>query len=1195
MRSGKQTAASAATSAATSKEAAASASSYNATNTDQKPIPKRSLESGQRKHAHHSSTGSAAEESDVARILEMWWDQLLLYFVRHRATAAFVAWLGVFLFDIMDLRMPAEWLVFTFFSFSVFVHAFGVSILLFAALTVSMTILNVAVFYVLPLSATSLFSTIVVCMLLVRGVHGLDARGWAITALMSLTRMHSPWCEILPDYLQAPIAAYCTSFGILWLAYQNSKRLERLLDPMCLLLGIIPPLPPRLSIVEISDTSVTISWSQLPGHSSLAMPELDSLSSAGISLLHGGSIDGALPKQGSFSGSSASAGAGSTLTAIASTHQPTHGHEQPFIQPSTTTSPGSGHLGASTVTTLNIGGFLTIDRKSLPEACVSWYEIEVDGHVVGDCKPEDGHARVQGLNPASMYQIRVWAISASRGRAPSPPIFVSTHAVKDDGAKSEGNATGKHESVDNSPIDIANLREEIDASQRTIKDLEDNISSLKARAEQERTRLHNEISELRARRKEEESARSEQREKIRELEAEKRQLDKGKLQLEKDIAAARARKQKALDRIQEQEKQAATYKRNAKSLEAIMERERRDHDQMQTELKSTINTLKSEVEKTKSRLDDLSTQHSELSTKLKSKRAELKAQEKRNASLDAKVKDAEIKRQQKVDAQKEMKAHMGELQKEIDMLIPKLKEATAERQKLEMKVSNHRPPLPPPPAPPLRSNSSSMEMARPSAAFLPSYRLGGANIAGVAGNSSSSVLGYPNALISSRWMPVSNSPLAVDGGIFGDFSGRRSVDAVSSSGSRHIRSSSFASNAHNSQTNGSLASYKPASQHAATQANFESMAVGSAASRHSAEFSDMYSLWGRRSPMLSATAAVSSGLTSSIGFRSTSAFDVGVVPSSSSIGGITSDFGRHMAVPSSGHLGPASHLSHVPFWRDEIVSPTTQSTNTAEASALSILKDTDLAYPTPERPGRKAYDRYNTSILQNDLNQSRQSPDVSHAMFANGMPALHGHNALGQMFSESADSLNQGTALHLAEDNSRHLRLNSLDIRARDNMSDMDAAFGKTTSTAAAHGSLSGRESGRNSVVTEQCISPCGDLTSSELGTISLHSTTPAEQQQQPLRLSGDFHGQYRPMATHSSAGEQRPHVEPIGAPNRRRGVGAPTSPKMPPATFSPLNPPRVSREISHPSSFGESLYHKRSFWDISSNERQTTKDNGKK
>ncbi|KAJ2672426.1 hypothetical protein GGH99_006097, partial [Coemansia sp. RSA 1285] len=1026
--SGKQAPASAA--AAISNEAAASASSQKTASTEHGCMPAQSLEGGKGYQAHQSTqtpypstdNSGIAEESDVARLLEMWWDQILLFFVRHRATAAFVAWFGVSLFDIMDLHMPAEWLVFTFFSFSVFVQAFGVSILLFAALTVSMTIINVAMFYLIPLSATSLFSTIVVCMLLVRGIHGLDAKGWAITALMSLTRMHSPWCEILPEYLQAPIAAYCTSFGILWLIYQNSKKLERLLDPMCLLLGIIPPIPPRLSIVEVSDTSVVICWSHLPGYSSLIVPELDSSASSGTIALHGGLADHSASKQNTFPSTSALENTGSTATIQATApqtmhmqHSATHGNEQSPTRPSNATSLGSGHMNASVVTALNIGRFLTIDRKALPEARVSRYEIEVDGHIVGHCKPEDGLARIQGLNPASMHQLRVWAISKSRGRAPSLPVFVSTHAAKEDDVTDGGRVTDRRESTETTPVDIEHLYEEIGASQRAIKQLEDNISSLKAQSEQERTQLQKEISVLRARRKEEESARSGQREKIRELEAEKRQLDKEKLQLEKDISMVRTRKQKALDHIKDQERQAEKYKRNAKALETTMERERRDHDQKQTELKSTIDMLKMEVEKAKSRLDDLSKQHSELSAKLKSKRTELKAQEKKNTALDSKVKESERRRRQKIEIQKEMKTRVEELQSEMDALVPQLKEATSKRQKLEMEASSRRPP----PSPSLHVNSS-MEMTRPSAAFLPSYRLSGANIAGVAGSSTAPTHGYPNVLVSSRWMPASNSSFTMDRNVYGGAAGRRSVDAVSAAGSKHIRSSSFADSALVPHTDGFSSSCKPASQRSTAQPAYGAVTGDSAASRHSAEFSDMYSLWGRRSPLISGTAAAATpGITSSAGLGTTGAFESGAMPLSSSIGTISSEFG----------LDPTSRLNHVAYWDNEIVSPTTQATNTAEASALSILKDTDLAYPTPERSGRKAYSQYSTSILQGDSIKLRQSVDTpSHTMFSNDMSSRNGHNALGRMFSESADSLGQDTSLRRFEDRSQHLRFNSLEI-----------------------------------------------------------------------------------------------------------------------------------------------------------------------
>ncbi|KAJ2841616.1 hypothetical protein IWW36_006201, partial [Coemansia brasiliensis] len=196
----------------------------------------------QNANSMQNHNGTAAEPTSLR--LEAWWDSIFHFFSRHRATTALVAWAGVSIFDTADIRMPAEWLVFTLFSFSVFAQVFGMSILLFAALTTAMAVLNVFMYYLLPFSVTSLLSTLVVCMLLVRGVHGLDTKGWAVTALMSLSRLSTPWCEILPDYLQAPVAAYCASFGVLWIVYHSSSRLERLVDPLCLLLGVIPPMTP---------------------------------------------------------------------------------------------------------------------------------------------------------------------------------------------------------------------------------------------------------------------------------------------------------------------------------------------------------------------------------------------------------------------------------------------------------------------------------------------------------------------------------------------------------------------------------------------------------------------------------------------------------------------------------------------------------------------------------------------------------------------------------------------------------------------------------------------------------------------------------------------------------------------------------------------------------------------------------------
>ncbi|KAI8324146.1 hypothetical protein GQ54DRAFT_285198 [Martensiomyces pterosporus] len=1017
-------------------------------------------------------SSASTEDEDLAKMMDMWWDDILAFFNRHRASAAMMVWLGVFLFDIMDLHMPAEWLVFTFFSFSVFVQAFGMSVVFFTALTLAMTVVNVAIFYLVPFSTTSLLSTIVVCMLLVRGVHGLDTKGWAITALMSLSRLYTPWCEVLPEYLQAPIAAYCTSFGILWLAYHNSRRLERLLDPACLLLGIIPPPTPRLSIVEIGDTSAIVSWAQEPQNIGLANAAQVSLGGAGAGNTYAGQQIGASGYSGSSSITSPGPVAGS--------------------------SSSGGSSDFANATALSVGGIVTIERKGLAEARVSRYEIEVNGRVVGECAHADEYTNIQGLQPSCTYQVRVWAISESRGRTPSQPVFVHTLSRRE--AQSRASSSQRDTSAaacagadDDAVVDINSIRMDIDVSQRKILALEENIAELKAHSEEERNRLQKEIAGLKARRKEEENAKAVQREKIRDLEAEKRRLDKEKARLDREIQEALNRKKRALERMRDQEKQAEMYLRSAKSLEDAMERECRDHHQQQAELKGTIGAIRVEVEKAKQKLDDLASQQNELSDRLKMKRAALAAQEKRNADIDGKVRDV-LQRQRQAKGDRIRIAKSTEkVQAEIDSLVPQLNEITRERQRLEMTAGSKRLSV---------DAASSIPVA---AAHSSTYGIGGVSTSSLPGSAAPQVFNYSMGSLPTRRGDARSG----GAGGSGSFGGT----------SHHARSSSHTSIqpgrlAHDALAAIQATSHAPLVRGSQLASSMDSSPVparigySNSAPRRSADLSDLLSFWDRTNPLATSSPSVSAGavppsaLMAHRGIVSSSAAIDSISLINASGGNGSSAGAIHVLDPEVGGIGPADvdyerhlspvgsgrdtvgHLSRAPFWSSPGAA-SSLSTTTAEASALSILKDTDLAYPTPERPSQRG-------------------------------------------------------------------------------------------------------------------VGPFADLIA-----------TPADQPSS-LLLSGDLLGVHRSLAPTSLVSE-RPYVEPIGAPIRRRqGPPSPAAatfaaPSRQTATdqrggspvhalYSASSPFRLptEREISHPSSFGDSLYHKRSLWDLDVSESSAKKDSAR-
>ncbi|KAJ2804143.1 hypothetical protein H4R20_002620 [Coemansia guatemalensis] len=874
----------------------------------------------------------AAEDDDFARVLDVWWDHVLQFFVQHRATAAFTVWLGVFIFDIMDLHMPAEWLVFTFFSFSVFVQAFGMSVLLFTALTAAMTVLNVAVYHLLPFSVTSLLSTVVVCMLLVRGVHGLDSRGWAVTALMSLSRLSTPWCEILPDYLQAPVAAYCASFGLLWIVYHSSSQLERLLDPLCLLLGVIPPLTPQMCIVEICDTNIVVGWPQ----------------GSGMYCSIGAGHDTCDNNSSTCADSGAPTASNSQAPSAPLLLEPTVAIDQP--------SAGFGNSANDSI--VRLGGIIAVDRRQLPEAQVSYYEVEVDGRIVGSCGHADVATRICELQPETTYQIRVWAISQSRGRTPSAPVFVKTLSTHDSLVQDRSLLGQQHQQqyLDGLPTDLDAINDEIAASQREIDEINESAETLKLKAETECSELQKAIAELRTRRKEEDNMKASQRDTIRELEAEKRSLDKEKAKLNSEIAEIASRKQRALDRKRNMEKQTAEYLHSVDQVHAKMERERRDHVHEQEELKSTIDGLMLEIQKTNQRINDLSKEYTDIKKDLASKQAALATQDTDNAALDATVKRLAGRRRQLKASQKEAATNAARLQTEIGSLESQLNEATLHRRGLEALVARRS-----------LSSQNLPTVAHPLPARSSYVGTSGFDHQSLAMPERTYAPGYPR-------YSTTSVPRVTDPASPGSNIGRRSVWNTQA----FSAAAPFAS--HAAETLPLLGR--------STENNLTSTAVdhglNSARSRQSAEFGELVGHLDHSNLAFVSGAPVSSGLTqpSYIGqaeFASSSTAGISGIPHGpGSASSAAYAIPRTSSIVGSSIAAPASvagavygqHLQQVPLWENELLLPRSSlSTSTAEASALSILKDTDLAYPTPKR---SSFISDRSSLLQRTASPAEQ-------------------------------------------------------------------------------------------------------------------------------------------------------------------------------------------------------------------------------
>ncbi|KAJ1745241.1 hypothetical protein LPJ58_006261, partial [Coemansia sp. RSA 1591] len=261
------------------------------------------------------------------------------------------------------------------------------------------------------------------------------------------------------------------------------------------------------------------------------------------------------------------------------------------------------------------------------------------------------------------YQIRVWAISNSRGRTSSAPVFVKTLTSREALAQ-DSRALGQSSLSGSEPVSVDGLHRETIDLQRETGEMEDAMSDLKDQTDLECGKLQVKVSELRATRKEDESARAVQRSRLRELEAEKRWLEKEKSELVSKIAESAARKQRALDRRRDKAKKAEEYRRMTDLIYEKMECERCDYENEQSELVATIDALKLEVDKANQHMHELSQEQADVTSQLQSRRAELTAQDEENAELDSKIKTAIHKQRQIKAGQKEAAMTIAKLQTE---------------------------------------------------------------------------------------------------------------------------------------------------------------------------------------------------------------------------------------------------------------------------------------------------------------------------------------------------------------------------------------------------------------------------------------------------------------------------------------------------------------------------------------------------
>ncbi|KAG0265268.1 hypothetical protein BG011_005139 [Mortierella polycephala] len=187
---------------------------------------------------------------------------------RHRAAACILFWSLTILLDIL-LQLPIEWFFLFYFILALVFRIFFIGGHIVLISIGAMCVTNAIVFYTVPFSFTSPFATGVAFGLMVSLIHGLNLKGVILAMTMYMLK---PYLErqtliaalnppTVPSIVfLAPLAAFCSAFGVLWLLYDLFGYLHASTDDLRDFFGLTLPAPSIVTLKDVKDRSVTLNW-----------------------------------------------------------------------------------------------------------------------------------------------------------------------------------------------------------------------------------------------------------------------------------------------------------------------------------------------------------------------------------------------------------------------------------------------------------------------------------------------------------------------------------------------------------------------------------------------------------------------------------------------------------------------------------------------------------------------------------------------------------------------------------------------------------------------------------------------------------------------------------------------------------------------------------------------------------------------
>ncbi|CAO3569506.1 unnamed protein product [Mortierella alpina] len=551
-----------------------------------------------------------------------------------------------------------------------------------------MCVSNAIVFYTVPFSFTSPFATGVAFGLMVSLIHGLNLKGVILAMTMYMLKPYLERQTIItalnpptvPSIVfLAPLAAFCSAFGVLWLLYDLFGYLHASTDDLRDFFGITLPAPSIVTLKDVKDRSIALSW-QCSSQATISkhLIEID-----GVIIGESGKQETSVVIQGLYPDNTYRI----RLWAITTRNWKT---PSDYIVVRTLVSiPVELELSSAENAKLESERVKQLIKESeTPQQAVN---AQASGDISGSSSSSQGSdsGKQDAAPPLDVAQAGDTDTPlhdpSSTKRAPTSTSVHS--ASSQDSTISSLTPTVTDEQ-------IAALRNELEGKEAVQAQLVQQLSDLEKQYKQQEDHLKGEIAALREQQKQEDEPRQQAKAKLKELQDILREAETSKSRVEKEHRIEVDKRQRLTEQLQARQRKLESLQQTLRQCEDKYKSEKESHRQQRQELEATLKKRSEDVKSAEAALKALQSSQKTLCSTIETKELEL---QKLQASLhtpknhvvwEQKTKDLDLKCTQLTEQLAQYQSENQQLQDRLAEVTKNVAQARAEREtrKAEMEA-----------------------------------------------------------------------------------------------------------------------------------------------------------------------------------------------------------------------------------------------------------------------------------------------------------------------------------------------------------------------------------------------------------------------------------------------------------------------------------------------------------------------------